>query len=1658
MEKQIIKPQILDTDTQIQEVANMCALDIVNLRVGNTRVQKPLNGTIDIASPTPLADTTCFRAIEDEKTGTIFEFHRNTGESVDSIVQYLPQIPQRQMIMQTPALNFQENYPILSCPIEERFLMPTDDLNDLRYIDWQKGNRIDKKLKATILFGKPEAGVNKIFTDGTVYTMTFQIPIIGTITTVIWTVPNNTYEDNVVEGAIGFKDAFNANTSINPYFVATYCGCGEVSIGEITASGDANGNITTCSIGVTNAPDTQDPKALVIYDNVYPQTITDFHINRARRTPQKQPTVRLIADATKKANLIYNKNPQFAFRLFYTDKHYTAFSPISKLAITDTDCLGKQALAFNGIDIDFTDLFTNPLAVDSGGILQNADYLQEIDMVQIAWRDGNSGIWQIAKTLNRCDFGLHRQWWVFYNDEISLSLAENENPDNKPFDHVPLTAISDTLATIASGEGARSFPMNVVDGYNPTCPDLRLVSDSVVLSPCSRKYNLTVWGRVKNPYFTNNLWLDDQQPIWQMEDGTIGFGGMGSLVAGFVSGLTSDYQQVLASKGFPAYLAGTPYLAISTQYVVGAGGANYADTSFGVFLGDSDDNRNAIRETLDDFEVWIRWDFLDIPNGNYIFRVASHWCSRGDVLGKGSMYDLNIGIEYQKTSTYVSECYVGSMPIMTGNSCVTSARQKEIVITLPYDDSSTENAVANAGVVDIIDMTDPSIIDATWVADGYVIDANGSNDPNDLILGERVEYQKYYCPKYTTTIPKQQYPPDPSQAIYKPFYLDHNGYFFGGSNNRDFIWILESDRPSLRITGWDSADNDVIIKDEDTSCYYGGLSELYSGALAATTIKMAETGIVNPIIIPPASYRKKGYSQFICWTPNTYIRDARTTVTVEVADQNGNPLSGILSVLTFVGRYGLTDSLGTFSTLRYRRDPSISAIPTQTWATNYRLAIGAGCCIDMKVNDQLTDLSPPAGTMAYYASPFTEPAIPPFQLIVEYNEAFKALKKGSTIYAGLVYYDTANRCTAVEATKFAYYAVPYWSEGLLNYYLTWEIYSLPPEWANKYQILIAMPPYNYVWFVADAVKYMITFKNNLNKIETTFSSGAATEIHISTNSISLFNEQNKNSSVQYTFAEGDRLRLIFDNNNGLITELIDVPILSYEDGYVVIEFSSDLPEIKTGFVCEIYNQTTILSDKLIFNEVGMCYPIIEDSGIRYHGKGEDNAVISFTAQDQDSAQPATGYLDFTNTYQHTRTMNTNQDADLGWQQHTPLVESQNVSDFFPSDSLGIGRPNAVNPNSRQVNYATMVTYCNPYLPNKNLNGLCQFELLSRQTFDTTMGAIQCGAAIQGVLIIVGSTGSMSVYLGQSQMVAQNVAGVIALNSAVLGGWRSFADNFSTRHPLSFVVYKGEAYWYDANNKAVIKYTTGGCYSINKNPQGLGGVEKTMRDISETLPFDGTFGQSDNLVFAAVDKFYKEYVIRFPNITEENPSGFKTYVYDLLNQVWRGRYDLGSTVMAGTQAGLVSFVNSLLWEHDKDVNNVNVFYGDEYPAVVQLALNGQVEDVKVFKSIAFLCTFEDILNGLFHAPNDGDIYGKHPLGTRDRVSFINETHFTQQQGTQVASFRRDTLSVNAPLPLYANGEVLMTRWLSGKFICNNRKQYNLDSIIYLFSISPKSNTQ
>ena len=64
-----------------------------------------------------------------------------------------------------------------------------------------------------------------------------------------------------------------------------------------------------------------------------------------------------------------------------------------------------------------------------------------------------------------------------------------------------------------------------------------------------------------------------------------------------------------------------------------------------------------------------------VPEGTHVFRLASHFCSFGDKLQLGSVYDLNNGLAWQRTSTNVWGVY----DYEADGSYEWKGQQKEIV-------------------------------------------------------------------------------------------------------------------------------------------------------------------------------------------------------------------------------------------------------------------------------------------------------------------------------------------------------------------------------------------------------------------------------------------------------------------------------------------------------------------------------------------------------------------------------------------------------------------------------------------------------------------------------------------------------------------------------------------------------------------------------------------------------------------------------------------------------------------------------------------------------------------------------------------------------------------------------------------------------------------
>lgn len=1564
--KQVRRPHRLNKDADKTALKPEESPNIVHVRstkLGAEQVLTPLIGTREIYTTFLTNNHKAIGAFRDDTQQTeIWFFYSSLGDHI--LMRYFPTSPTpAQILLRGSQLDLSLRNLITCCSIADNYLMFSDDYTYPKYVDMDKANRTNKKLSGSILFGKADGTANYVFPYNTAG-VDYYFKVYDTAGTVI--ADELVYTSNLavmndpVAGVIEYADAFNANTTLNTLFTAKYCGCGEVEVNEIDASGTDTGLITTFETYFVNNTSPLLPTTQIsVYNNIYPNDFDEFHIGRARRVPIKPADVTVGTDLDNTANLVQRINPQFAYRYIYTDNHYSTSNPISAIAIAPTDCSGRTGIGGNYREFDFTDEFTNPLAVDKGGILKIAKYLQEIKAVEILVRDNNINQFQIAYRIERCEFGINRQWWRFYNDLQRTALATTEEPTVKLFDAVPLTYKAETMGTLASGEQTRSYLSNTNEGYNPVCPDIRVKAQTTPNPPCSRLYNLTFWLEVYCPFQSQQNGL---QCVWQDEGGNIVYGGMADST--ITANLAQNYQQVLPEGGFTGYLVNgnSDYRATSTQAILTAFNGEYADIKKGILLGDTAGNRNGVWDAIKTQQVFQRFDLIGIPSGRYSFAVASNWVSKGDVLGKGVRYDLENGRAYQTTSMPIYKTSINTPNGITLDTC--TVIQSEIIIDLPFDNGSYEAAQRNYAGLSIIDLSDPNLggganNTSTWAAQGYLVDANGSNSPSDLRTGLFVEGQTISVVNYAgeNTFPGTQI-----------LQTDRNGFWFAASNHTGggVIPIPIGDNPQIQI--FDDS-NSVAIKDFTDNAYLGGLNELDTETLASLTDRMGQVEVAIPGVL---IYVKPRLTEFIAFTKSSTQRNSAAMVQVSVQDQNGNPVTGISVTLSSVGRAGYTNSLGVFEALKY------SSVPKGYTTSHFEalLSQGLSCCIDLKTTLQAASLTcnlPVPFATPPNPNPILLPTSGAFEVEVFYDEMYATLKRGEQYTWAVVYYDNSKRSTTAEYTPNSSYYVPFWTQGTPNrdyYAFEWQIYSKPPSWATHFQILLARDRNysRYVQTVLGKVSYFQRYKDTANNTPSSFAAGNATEIHLSLAPINTFNEQNKNSSVGYTYQQGDRLRFIQQATGQLWDTFVDVEITGMEGDAVIIQNNSDLIEITEGCLVELYSfRKTDNGEEIIFYEIGEVMPIIEDGGIRYHGKGSDFSLnsINIVAQDQSATNTyASGYINFGDTYLHNRSYQTNVN---GLRQWSPLVESQNVSDFWESNSISIGRPNIWLPDKKNTDFPRVVRFSNPYSFSSGVNGLCSFEQLNRRDLDINLYEITYLTANLGYLVAIGKLGTASVYLGATQMVNQQ-EGFISLSSAVLGGYNILRPKdgrvMGTMHPQSIALVGGNPVCFNVQNGTVAMYTDGGIQILS---------DEGMR--AEFLELANNLLPTDN-VLAAYDSIYNEYTI---TIRDRRGQSYKSYVYSFNDNTrgWTQSLRYFPEGITGTSYGLTSYAFGTLWQHNTGA--IGVFYGNFIPAEITLVFNDDAWQQKTHNVLSIETVYADITSGLvWEAPTKGDVWGNHPV--------------------------------------------------------------------------------
>jgi len=1441
--------------------------------------------------------------------------------------------------------------------------------------------------------------------------------------------------------------------------------------------------------------------------NWYGTNLVDRFFDRAKYPPGCDPLV--IYKKDEKINYNYIKEKVFQFRLqyVYDDAERSALGPISEIPINNTVCGANKDL--NYVEIDFND--ENLLDSNIWTILKR---------VRVHVRERNSGFWKVVEDLDICEFyhivdANKKVMYKYFNDVAQAGI--DDVLAAKLYDKVPRYSESQKIIENRLIDGG------VLDDYDTPCVDADL-GIQVEDSANKETYNVTGKIRIFNwqnngnwesetirqPYGSDFLPLTNtSQPIMQLnkdDENGIGqfpvWGGIGVISNSETRTFQgSGYEQWIPEGGFPVYLAGTDYVDISKQI-----NTDFAQTTNNII--DAQDNVDGITDWIKDGnDVYSTFNIKNVRPGRYIVRIASHWCSIGDKLDKGPMYDITKGRAYQGTSTNV--CAVED-----ANGRRYFVSEFEIEIT------NSDIDVGTFYVDDLVNIKPEDDIKGSSVS-GYLIDNKGNTSLDDADEGNRVE-------KAALIINENDVTDNLLIDAKYPYYTDHNGYWY-----RRKLYAFEL--------------SDVIVQTPKISHIQNNNPPSFSedSYSVQTYYDSQSNGVLkdfNLLSTNPNPLSLNEHQQLLSIVSDQqFSNNLKTFIEGYVKDSDGNGVSNVMVQFAETGRVALTDSQGFYripvfanisfayikwsntigKTLVLNNIPLTSSeenntvqFITQTYG-NYTLRndnillsdynscpityssslvpslSGSQFLAQIEFDENVTTVGPPYSPTAVFT-------LFDIGVTVRTEEVGKARKRGGSYLVGIRYQDEAGRvCSVVDLGK-AY--IPFYGEDLNQYYpdsypipntkkygparIRVNLNSKPPKWAHYYQILITKNIHHSksLQYLVNNVQYITSYDDdNQEASETSYSNGDANQVMINLNNlIDQFDREN-DSQLGYTFEEGDRVRLVLNEDGVYYDELFEFKAVSYKNGnWLVLKTESSLPEIKTGVLVEIFNRR-LLEEEKIYYESATCYKCTSPG----------------TSQNSHSVPQL--FIKGGDSYFRKRTMRVIDEDDSVFSSFNYVIESLRISDNYPSEDLDLGRVGIVDKDFKEIFRPTSLRVSNIFVPDTEVNGLSNNEGLEDIEIDREFGLIKRLLRVGSILLSVHLNRSVSVYVNESIFIDSNGEETVGVSDKFLNNVRPLTGNYGTQHPESIVEYENLAFGFDSFRNAVWQYSQAGLEIISENK-----ARNYFRQVCENGIWDapavydpfyreyiltiGKRGQEfefevvasdDNLDvtglessapsgipnFTSVEIEYKGTLTKFQiyftsnnkifilgNITDQYKIGDKvklyirgdreTIAYSNLKKIWTTFYTYEQDYYTSVLNSLISFNNGQLMVHDK--GNINEFNGIFAPSELWLLANPDPNHPKVFYA-------NELQQKQLDGNCDWEIY--EITNREGQLSRILKGSWRNKQDHWYSEFKRD-LNTTVSNPIL-NGERLRSVAILLKLRNDNKESVDLWSYIINFEVSERT---
>jgi len=1359
--------------------------------------------------------------------------------------------------------------------------------------------------------------------------------------------------------------------------------------------------------------------------NFYPTPHNERQIDYVLYPPAHAPEASLTKDAKYKRNFLGGFTWQFRVQYKYKNGGYSVWSAWSKLL----DTTGKCTENFNSIDIDYSD--------DIFNLFSDNNQLHLIDKVILGFRNSNIGELYKFVTIDSCKIPKDKQVYRFYNDIHAEAIDQYTNL--KQYDAVPLQA------GVLNMVQDRVVMGDVVENYDAGCFDFDL--DVKFHKKGSIAGVKTGSFRVPIVIGRNHQY-NYYQPIYKRAN-EIYYGGVAIPKA-----FTADqYGQVIPEGGFAVYLAGTDYLSISRQIAVN--GLDFIDQDKKVF--EFDDLKPEDNGGATNVEYMSYAEFKDVPIGTYIIRVASHWCSYGDKLGKGDYYDLDNGRKYQLTSTNLKS---------VGGNII--AREYVITVTEGMDIDTPIFEIEEHANLAVAPQSNYQDLDVTALIQGYFIDSI-SPSQSDLKEGTRVEVAKIGYWNIPAIWAKPEKHCGKGNLRFERV-TDHNGYSYGYVDTNAG---LLSDHYTIKVNKSYPNGSGKFLDDSD-QLWEGHLGQLEAETLTSRNncsievVKRTFKDLIYPI-------QSDGKSNI----QNNY----RTRITAKVVDTNGIALKNVKVLVTETSRMDNTDVNGVFNILVYTNKDTGRR-------TGQIILFDDECCFFSKVINfdiQLgaTDYN---NTVSYDLGEIIVDACDENKTLTFY------LKNGGVYTFGGTLMDRALRKTTVISDLDKHtIRLPFTTENIQDYlpqittdadgnaitattkadgYFTvdMKIKSEPTIWTTHfYPMRTEDQVYaDYIQFIVSDVKYVVKYDETTvdgvttqTPQTTTYSAQDANEIYLDLGTSFIeYNKRNSESNKSWTFERGDRLRFLY-KKDGTLREFLEVEIKEQRGNEFVIPYI-ETSEILKGEVVEVFRLKTKREKQFLY-ETSEYIKVV-------------NPYTPSRTWNTTTIKLNTG-----DAYRRTRRM-------YAKNEDSTEIKLRNIEDPTPSEYTtikdnDIGRPDFVNDNFRQLRRKSVGRFGGKYIPQSLINNMHSFNgedefatsedfgpITILEEFDDTIFVAQWDKCHTRII------NKQSAYLGDGENILLNSNRFISdpYFLSIEGGCRNPESHAKTTTNCKF---------FDSYRGIVLQY------SKQAGIANISGFDDryTQSKLQENyfLPLSDICKDIENEIYNLVSRCYgvidnnnKEYTLTVKaidlkngqDLSKYNGTGvgsnigindaqFKKYgnyktdtkieeisiAYSDKYNLWHGFRSHTPEMWAELNNDYIGFVNGQLWLMENG-NDYGVFFGTEHEQVLKPLFNINPSDLKSFLNWSLET------NERWSNPN---VEVHNLRAFRDIISKTPDSFIKQQNGGFYAPFLKDIDTPNVLHPLI-NGNKLTGETLELTISNNSRKHVLLFAINIYAQYMSRSN--